>query len=147
MSLTNLKLSKRKDGGKSMEKSWPFERIAMLFTGLALLMITLQVAIFHYRQNFRHPAMWLPVLGGPTLGAVLILNAFFRSPLLKTITTIFLFVGLIEGMIGTFYHVRGIGQRVNGYRLENVLVGPPVVLPVMISAMSILGLLALYWRW
>lgn len=46
-----------------MWDGWPISRILFLFTGLALLMITVQVSIFHYRQNFRHWAQYVPVIG------------------------------------------------------------------------------------
>jgi hypothetical protein len=40
----------------------------------------------------------------------------------------------------------GVGQRVGGFsQSQNFLVGPPIVLPLMMSAISALGLLALYW--
>ena len=128
-----------------MWPEWSFQRIAMLFTALALLMITVQVYIYHYRQNFRHPAMWLPILGAPVIAIFLILLVLANSPIIRTLTVFFLFVGVIAGGIGGFYHIRGIGQRVDGYKIQNVLVGPPLVLPFMISALSILGLLAIYW--
>lgn len=129
-----------------MWTEWSFQQITMLFTALALLMTTVQVYIYHHRQNFRHPAMWLPILGAPVIAIFLVLLLFTNSPAIRTLTALFLFIGVIAGGIGGFYHIRGIGQRVNGYKMENVLVGPPLILPFMISALSVLGLLALYWR-
>lgn len=129
-----------------MWQGWPFERVVLLFTALALLMITVQVYIFHSRQNFRHPAMWLPILGAPAIAVFLILLVIDNVFLARALAGLFLIIGIIFGLIGSFYHIRGIGERVDGYRMENILVGPPLILPIMISALSILGLLALYWR-
>jgi len=126
---------------------WPMARAILLFTGVAFLMISLQVAIFHYRQNFRHWAMLGPIVGGPLLGVLTLTLAFYYTPLLRSLTIVFLFVGVLLGLTGTVLHVNGIGQRVGGYgESQNYLIGPPLTLPLMVAAMSVLGLIALYWR-
>ncbi len=51
-----------------MWNGWPLSRVILLFTSLALLVIFVQVTLFHYRQNFRHWAMWGPVIGAPVIG-------------------------------------------------------------------------------
>jgi len=130
-----------------MWNGWPITRVILLFTGLALLMISLQVTIFHYRQNFRHWAMYGPVVGGPVIGILSITLAFYNLPQLRSLLAILLFVGIVLGVVGSTLHVSGIGQRVGGYgESQNFLVGPPLTLPIMVTAMSILGLIALYWR-
>ncbi|AGL02346.1 hypothetical protein [Desulfoscipio gibsoniae] len=130
-----------------MWNGWPIARILLLFTGLALLMISLQVTIFHYRQNFRHWAMYGPVIGGPVLGVGAILLSFYNLPVLRGLMAVLFFAGLALGVTGSVLHVNGIGQRVGGYgESQNFLIGPPLTLPAMVAAMSILGLIALYWR-
>ncbi len=130
-----------------MWDGWPITRILLLFTGLAFLMISLQVSIFHYRQNFRHWAMYGPVIGGPVLGIFAILLSFYNTPVLRDILVVLLFAGVALGATGSVLHVNGIGQRVGGYEeSQNFLNGPPLTLPMMVAAMSILGLIALYWR-
>jgi lysylphosphatidylglycerol synthetase-like protein (DUF2156 family) len=129
-----------------MWNNWPIARVILLFTGLALLLIFIQVTLFHYRQNFRHWAMWLPVLGSPAIGLAALWLSLSNSPGIRNVTTVFLIIGLIAGLIGFFYHFRGVGQRVGGYKMPNFLAGPPIILPLMITAICILGLIALYWR-
>lgn len=125
---------------------WPIARVILLFTGIAFLMISLQVTIFHYRQNFRHWAMIGPVAEGPLLGLLSIVLAFYNLPALRSITIVLLFVGVASGLAGTTFHVHGIGQRVGGYvESQNYLIGPPLTLPMMFAAISVLGLIALYW--
>ncbi|HUW63449.1 MAG TPA: hypothetical protein VMW83_01950 [Spirochaetia bacterium] len=126
---------------------WPMARVILLFTGIAFLMISLQVTIFHYRQNFRHWAMLGPVIEGPVLGLLTIMLAFYYTPALRSLTIVLLFVGVVSGLAGTVLHVNGIGQRVGGYgESQNYLTGPPLTLPLMVAALSVLGLIALYWR-
>ena len=129
-----------------MWNDWPIARVIFLFTGLALLLIFIQVTLFHYRQNFRHWAMWLPVLGTPAIGLLAIWLSINNSIGIRRITVVFLTIGLFAGVIGFFYHFRGVGQRVGGYKTANFLVGPPVILPLMVTAICILGLIAVYWR-
>ncbi|MGE5599189.1 MAG: hypothetical protein ACM3XS_07395, partial [Bacteroidota bacterium] len=54
---------------------WPLARTVTLLVGLAYFLIALQTAMFHYRQNFRHLAMWGPVAAGPLIGLAAVLLA------------------------------------------------------------------------
>lgn len=125
---------------------WELARIIIVLVGLAQLMIFVQVTMFHYRQNFRNVAMWLPVIGTPVIGILAILLAILNTPALIGLVKVLFWIGLIAGLIGFFYHFRGVGQRVDGYVIRNFLVGPPVILPLMISALGVVGLFGLYWR-
>lgn len=91
--------------------------------------------------------MYGPVIGGPVIGVLTILLAFFNLPLLRSVLALLFFAGLVLGVAGSGMHIYGVGQRVGGYQIsQNYLVGPPLTLPMMVAAMSILGLIALYWR-
>lgn len=125
---------------------WSLARIIVFLVGIAYLMIFIQVTIFHYRQNFRHPAMWLPVIGGPVIGLCAILLALFNIQALLGLFKVLLWVVLGAGLVGFYYHYQGVGQRVGGYGMNNLLVGPPLVLPLMFSALALFGLFAVYWR-
>ena len=125
---------------------WSLARICVFLVGVAYLMIVVQVTLFHYRQNFRNPAMWFPVIGGPLIGLCGALLALWNNHALLGIFRVLLWVGLVAGFIGFYFHLRGVGQRVGGYGMNNLLVGPPVVLPLMFSALALFGLFAAYWR-
>ena len=129
-----------------MWNGWPLDRVLLLFTALALLLIFIQVWLFHYRQNFRHWAMWIPVLATPVLGVCLIILALGNTTRFRPVVVALLVAGLLGGLVGFYYHFRGVGTRVDGYRIQNFLVGPPVILPLMVTAISVLGLMAIYWR-
>jgi ABC-type spermidine/putrescine transport system permease subunit II len=55
-------------------------------------------------------------------------------------------VGILAGVYGSYMHIHGVGERVGGFEMRNFLVGPPLTLPAIISAVSLLGLIALYWE-
>jgi hypothetical protein len=91
--------------------------------------------------------MYGPVIGGPAIGIFAILLSFYKIPILSTVLAVLFSVGVALGVTGSVLHVNGIGQRVGGYgESQNYLIGPPLTLPAMVAAMSILGLIALYWR-
>jgi lysylphosphatidylglycerol synthetase-like protein (DUF2156 family) len=126
---------------------WPLSRILLLFTGLAFLMLALQVYLFHSRQNFRRWVMWGPVIEAPLLGGLALIIAIFNLSSLVTAFTVLDGIAALAGLGGFYYHFAGVGERVDGYKLQNFLVGPPVVMPLLFTAISVLGLLALHWRY
>lgn len=124
---------------------WPLERVLILFVALAFFMIGLQVAMFHYRGNFRNPLMWTPVVDTPVVGITGLLLAFYNVLWLRTAFGWLLGITLLAALAGAVIHVRYVTLRVGGWEFRNVLTGPPFILPMMLSAISALGLLVLYW--
>ena len=125
---------------------WSLDRVLIFSLGLLFLVLFVQVTLFHYRQNFRHWSMWIPVLATPLFGLTLLLFSFYKSAWLSGLLTVLLSVGIAAGAYGSYMHVQGVGARVGGFEMRNFMVGPPLALPAMISAVSLLALFALYWR-
>lgn len=129
-----------------MWQGWPLERVLLLFVGLAFAILSVQVTLFHARQNFRRWAMWVPVVEGPLFAVTAIVLAFYNAGWLRVLFALFMWIGMAGGLYGAYLHTEGVGQRVGGYsQSQNFLVGPPIMLPLMMTAISALGLLALYW--
>lgn len=126
--------------------AWSIDRILILFVSLAFMMIGVQVTMFHYRQNFHHKVMWLPVISAPVFFIAGIILTWYNAAWLHTLFMTLMWFGLLSGMIGFYFHFRGVGVRVGGWALRNFLTGPPITLPLMFSAMSVLGLIAIYWK-
>lgn len=124
---------------------WPLERILILFVALAFIMIFAQVAMYHYRGNFRNPVMWTPVLASPVVGLTGLILTVYNLLWLRTIFGWLLGITLAAALVGTAIHVRYVTFRVGGWELRNVLTGPPFIMPLMLSALSALGLIVLYW--
>src|SRR5690625_5520112 len=116
-----------------MWSGWSMERVLFLFLGVTFLAIFVQVTLFHLRQNFRHPAMWSPVIGTPLLGVLALLITRTPSVGLLNAFAIFSVVGAVTGLVGTYFHVVGVGQRVCGYTINNAMVGPPSMLPLTLT--------------
>lgn len=126
--------------------AWPIARILILFVSLAFIMLGIQVTMFHYRQNFNHKAMWVPVISAPIFFIVGLALTIYNVSWLSGLFQILMWFGVISGLIGFYFHFRGVGIRVGGWALRNFLIGPPVALPVMFTAISVLGIIAVYWR-
>ncbi len=124
---------------------WSLDRVFILALGLLFIVIFVQVTLFHYRQNFRHWSMWIPVIATPLFGLCLVLFTFYNAAWLLSVLNVLLAIGIIAGLFGSFMHIRGVGQRVDGFKLRNFLIGPPLTLPALVTAVSLLGLIALNW--
>ena len=123
---------------------WPVERVLYLFVGVVFFAVFVQVTLYHWRQNFRHWAMWVPVISTPALGLAALLLAWQDMPWLRALLAWLSAVGVAGGLMGTYYHIAGVGERVDGYNLNNFMVGPPPALPALVTALSVLALIALY---
>lgn len=117
-------------------------RVLYLLTGLGYLVVGAQVTLFHYRGNFRSKAMWLPVIGAPLLGLILLYHAAATPTWLISPLRWFLWLELIAGLIGFSFHARGVAQRLGGWKLTNILTGPPIFLPLLLSFLAVLGIVA-----
>lgn len=124
---------------------WPLERVLILFVALALFMTFAQVTMYHYRGNFRNPVMWTPVLATPVVGLIGLILVFYNTLWLRTAFGWLLGITAVAALAGAVIHVRYVTFRVGGWELRNVLTGPPFLLPLMLSAISALGLIVLYW--
>jgi len=126
--------------------AWPIARILIMFVSLAFIMMGIQVTMFHYRQNFIHKAMWVPVISAPIFFIAGLALTVYNANWLSVLFQILMWLGVVSGIIGFYFHFRGVGIRVGGWALRNFLIGPPVTLPLMFTALSVLGLIAVYWR-
>lgn len=125
---------------------WPMERVLILFVTLAYLLIGIQVTMYHYRQNFHHKSMYIPVFLFPVFVVVGLILTIYNNPVIQLCFGVLMAIGMVVGLVGAYLHFRGIGVRVGSYRmLRNYLIGPPVILPLLFLAVGALGLIALYW--
>lgn len=122
---------------------WPLARFVLLFVALAYLMIGIQVTMSHYRQNFHHRAMIAPVVLSPILLVFGLFTVWLDMDWVSATMTVLLWIAIAAGLVGFYFHFRGVGKRVGGYEGRNFLIGPPVVLPLIFSAVAVLGLVAL----
>ena len=126
--------------------AWSIDRVLIVFDAAAFLLIGIQAALFHYRQNFIRKTMWIPVVGAPVFFAAGLILAWYNAPWLRALFAVLMWLAVAEGLAGFYLHFRGVGVRVGGWALRNFLIGPPVVLPLMYAALGVLGLIAVYLK-
>ena len=126
-------------------EGWGFQRFYLLFVGAAFLMLGLQVLLFHWRAAFRKWTMYGPVLLAPVLAAAGVVAAITRDGLLGWAALVVFGLGVLDGLVGVFEHLRGIGERIGGFTLRNLVAGPPPLLPAMFMALAVSGGLAIVW--
>jgi hypothetical protein len=125
---------------------WPFARLYMLLVALAFAVVGLQVLLFHWRAAFRRLTMYGPVLLAPVLVLAGVVGALKRDGALGWIVLAVFALGIVDGVVGVFEHLRGIARRIGGFSLRNLMSGPPPLLPVAFMALALTGALALVWE-
>lgn len=125
---------------------WDLDRAILVFTGVAYLVIWVQLSLYHWAGGFKHLAMWGPVLSTPLVVGGAILGAVARDGVWGWIALALLTLGVLEGLLGLYFHVQGIRAQIGGFSIRNLLSGPPPLLPVAYAAVGVLGAGALVWN-
>ncbi len=102
---------------------WPFTRVTLVFGAAAFLLTFIQVTLNHYRQNFRDFSQWIPVIALPILALAALVVAVWNGEGARWVLIALAYFGIVAGLIGFYKHFRGVGPRVDGYRMHNFLVG------------------------
>lgn len=125
---------------------WPLQRFFYLFIGAAYLLVWIQTVLFHWRGAFRHWAMWGPVLFAPVLAVMAVLYAVVYGGWMNSLFVVLFVLAVLEGAAGTYFHYRGVGHYIGGVTLRNLMAGPPVILPIVFTALAAAALLV-YFIW
>lgn len=101
----------------------------------------------HYKDNFKYRVQWSPILMTPFMLAAA-LGARASERIANTLLPIASGLLMLNGAIGTGYHVRGILARPGGRKtpVYNILYGPPLFAPMLFAACGLLGALAYLMR-
>ncbi len=124
---------------------WPLERITYVFLGVAYAIIGLQLTLNHAHAKFHNRFMWAPVLYTPLLVIVALAHAFSLGEGVQSAFVVLFWGGVLEGLAGTYFHLRGIARMPGGLTKENVQKGPPFLLSIVYAALSAFGLLVHHW--
>ena len=124
-----------------------FERMLSGLTAFGALMVCTEVLYEHYRGSFGNKMMWAPVIATPPLlvGAI---GGVFSRTLAKTLLPFTAGIYALVGLVGIFFHLRGIARKPGGFRylVYNVIMGPPPMAPALFAMVGGMGLLAALLR-
>jgi hypothetical protein len=124
-----------------------FQRSLALITVFASLLSGWEVATEHYRGSYNQRLMYSPVLLTPVLMLAGLWGVFSRKAA-RIVLPIVSLVTMLDGLIGFFWHVRGIARKPGGWRIPifTVTMGPPVLAPLLFAISGYLGLLTAFLR-
>jgi hypothetical protein len=120
-----------------------FERSLSGLTAVSALVTGIEIYVEHYRASFGDKWMWSPVLLTPPLVAAGIGGVFSRR-WAKTVLPVAAGLYTANGLLGEYFHARGVARKPGGWRLYsyNVPMGPPIAAPGLMSIVGAMGLLA-----
>ena len=125
---------------------WEADRVILALSAVMYAGIWVQVSLFHWAGAFKKLAMWGPVLMTPLIVGGAVAGVVTRSGVWGWVAASLLALGVLDGLIGLFYHLKGIAKQIGGFSKRNLLSGPPPVLPLAYSLIGVVGLVGLLWN-
>jgi hypothetical protein len=124
-----------------------FERSLSGLTAAAALITTAEVYAEHYRASFGNKMMWSPIVVTPPVVIAGIAGIYSRR-WAKTVLPIASLIYAADGLIGEYYHARGVARRPGGFGEAgyNIPMGPPIMAPGLMSIVGGMGVLAALLR-
>ena len=124
-----------------------FERSLSGLTAFAAVITTAEVYAEHYRASFGNKMMWSPIVVTPPVVIAGIAGIYSRR-WAKTALPIAAVVYAADGLIGEYYHARGVARRPGGFgeASYNIPMGPPIMAPGLMSIVGAMGVLAALLR-
>jgi hypothetical protein len=125
------------------------DQLMLLMAATNQLFLGFDIYLAHMISGTIVPNEWIPIIFGPTAGALLLLAgllAFRRRPLATVIASLVLSASIVVGLLGAYFHlVRAalpaapISSRLS---IQLLVWGPPVLGPLMFSLVGLLGMSA-----
>jgi hypothetical protein len=124
-----------------------FQRSLCLIVATTSIASGLEVGYEHYKGSYSNPVMYTPVVLSGALAGAGLSGAFSRLAA-RTVMRWVSIVTLADGVIGFFFHVRGVARKPGGWSLPvtNIVMGPPIFAPLLFGTSAYLGLMASYLR-
>ena len=124
-----------------------FERSLSGLTAVAAAVTTAEIYFEHYRASFGNKWMWSPIVVTPPVMVAGIAGVFSRR-WAKTVLPATALLYTANGLLGEYFHARGVARRPGGWKLAtyNVPMGPPIAAPGLMTLVGGMGLLAALLR-
>jgi hypothetical protein len=124
-----------------------FERSLSGLTAVAAAVTTVEIYLEHYKASFGNKWMWSPIVVTPPV-MVAGIGGVFSKKWAKTALPITAGIYTLNGMLGEYFHARGVARKPGGWKLAsyNVPMGPPISAPGLMCIVGGMGLLAALLR-
>ncbi|HLI53288.1 MAG TPA: hypothetical protein VKU88_03100 [Acidimicrobiales bacterium] len=124
-----------------------FERSLSALTAVAALVTTVEIYLEHYKASFGNKWMWSPIAVTPPVMVAGVAGVFSRR-WAKTVLPAASLVYTANGLLGEYFHARGVARKPGGWSLAsyNVPMGPPIAAPGLMTLVGGMGVLAALLR-
>lgn len=124
-----------------------FQQELSAATAAGAVVTSFEIAVEHYRASYGDPWMWTPLYITPPLVAAG-LGGVVSGRVARTALPVTGAVYLLNGLLGIYLHVRGIAKRPGGWGepTYNVVMGPPLMAPGLMTMVGGMALLAAVLR-
>ncbi|HEY7052236.1 MAG TPA: hypothetical protein VH496_08890 [Mycobacterium sp.] len=122
-----------------------FERTLSVLTAVGAAITAGEIYFEHDGASFGNKMMYWPIVVLPSAIPAGI-AAFFSQRAARTVLPVASAAIVLNGLQGTYLHLRGIRQRPGGFTKYNVESGPPAFAPMLASLVGGMGLLAALLR-
>jgi hypothetical protein len=119
------------------------QKLLALTTALSAPPLAFEIYLEHYKGSFGDKWMWAPIVVTPPITAAGIAG-YFSERAAKTWLPAMSALYALNGLIGTWTHLRGIQKRPGGFGepTYNMVMGPPPLAPGSMCLVGGLGLVA-----
>jgi len=119
------------------------QRLLALATAASAPPLAFEIYLEHYKGSFGDKWMWAPIAVTPPLTAAGIAG-FYSERAARTWLPAVSALYTLNGLIGTWTHLRGIQKRPGGFRepLYNMVMGPPPLAPGSLCLVGAMGIAA-----
>lgn len=124
-----------------------FQRSLCFVVAVTSIASGLEVSYEHYKGSYSNPVMYTPVALSAALAGAGFLGVRSRRGATIALRAVSI-VTLADGIIGFFFHVRGIARKPGGWSLPvtNIVMGPPIFAPLLFGTSAYLGWMASHLR-
>ena len=124
-----------------------FERSLSGLTAAAAVVTAVEIYLEHYRASFGNKWMWSPIIVTPPVviaGVAGVVSRRWAKTALPLASVVF----AATGVLGEYFHARGVARKPGGWRnaAYNVPTGPPISAPGLMCMVGGMGVLAAVLR-
>lgn len=124
-----------------------FERSLSGLTAAAAAVTTAEIYLEHYKASFGNKWMWSPIVVTPPVVVAGVMGIWSKR-WAKTALPIAALVYTADGLLGEYFHARGVARKPGGWSLAsyNLPMGPPISAPGLMTLVGGMGVLAALLR-
>src|SRR4051794_32764228 len=123
------------------------QRLLSAATAVSVPALAFEIYLEHYKGSFGDKWMWTPIALAPPLTAAGIAG-FYSERAAKTWLPAISALYALDGLVGTWTHLRGIQKRPGGFKelTYNLVMGPPPLAPGSLCLIGGMGITAALMR-